>query len=133
MFAAHYTASFFATRIMPSMIPHQKSEGSTLHYIQQHKRKKRTTYSEYMHKVLKQVPQDTNKYCWALDTLRSLNKPHLYGMVALEASRMSHYKKKPIITSMEVHAAVRVVLLQEAMKSCLLTGNDMSSRHVGST
>nr|XP_060639136.1 histone H2B-like [Anolis sagrei ordinatus] len=136
MFAAHYTASFFVSKISrmtPSVIPHQNFEGLTLHGIQQHKRKKKTTYSEYMYKALKQVPQGTSKHCWALDALRSLNKPHLYGMVAQEASKMSHYKKKPFITSREVHAAVRVVLLVEAVKSGLLTANDMSSRHVDST
>ncbi|KAH0626939.1 hypothetical protein JD844_002246 [Phrynosoma platyrhinos] len=123
-------------RMKPSLSPHQNSEGLhslALCGIQMYKRKKKTGYSKYMYRILKQVPEGTNRYCWALDVLRSLKKPHLYGLVALEASRMSHYKKKPFVTSKEVHVAVRLVLLVEAVKCSWLTINEIASRHVGST
>ncbi|XP_061444011.1 histone H2B, gonadal-like isoform X3 [Rhineura floridana] len=89
---------------------------SMLSGIQVNRMKKKVVYSDYIYRILKQVPQDTSKCCWAVDVIRCLNKPHLYGKVALEAARLSHYKKKPLVTSTEVHTAVRLVLLTEAVK-----------------
>ncbi|KAJ7313495.1 hypothetical protein JRQ81_004916 [Phrynocephalus forsythii] len=90
-----------------SRIPHQRHESlsSLALRVKLYSMKKKKAYSDYIYKIVKQVPQGTNKYCWALDVLDSLNKPNLYWKVALEASRMSHYNKKHLITSREVHVA----------------------------
>ncbi|XP_053119743.1 histone H2B-like [Hemicordylus capensis] len=110
------------SRMKTSLISLQQPEqlsSLSLRRIRLYNTKKKMTYSGYIYKILKQVPQDTGKCCWAVEVIHSLNKPHLYGKVALEAARLTHYKKKLLVTSTEIHAAVKMVLLVEALKGNL--------------
>ncbi|XP_066485342.1 uncharacterized protein [Tiliqua scincoides] len=105
-----------------SLVLHQQCKPATsvvLRRIRLHRTKKKVIYSGHLYRIVKQIPQEANKSCWAVDAIHLLNKPHLYGKVALEAARLSYYKKKLLVTSSEVHAAAKVVLLVEGIKSNL--------------
>ncbi|XP_044855424.1 histone H2B-like isoform X1 [Mauremys mutica] len=78
--------------------------------------KRKEGYSTYIYKVLKQMHQVSGVSCWVADVINSLDKPQLFGKVALEAARLSLYNKRSLITCREVQAAMKLVLLHELSK-----------------
>lgn len=66
--------------------------------------------------LLWQAHQVSGVSCWVADVINSLDKPQLFGKVALEAARLSLHNKRSLITCREVHAAMKLVLLHELSK-----------------
>ncbi|XP_069840946.1 histone H2B-like [Dendropsophus ebraccatus] len=72
--------------------------------------KSKKSYKRHLAKVLGQVQQTTSQQLWALDVL---TREGLHGdgfpQVAAEAARLSHYKPRRAIASLEICSALRAL------------------------
>ncbi|GIL89451.1 hypothetical protein Vretifemale_17263 [Volvox reticuliferus] len=82
---------------------------------------KHETYKLYIYKVLKQVHPNTGISSKAMSIMNSFIND-IFEKVATEASKLSHYRKKPTVTSREIQTAVRLVLPGELAKHSVSEG-----------
>ena len=85
------------------------------------KGKRKESYAIYIYKVLKQVHPDTGISSKAMSIMNSFIND-IFEKIALEASRLARYNKKPTITSREVQTAVRLILPGELAKHAVSEG-----------
>merc|ERR1712224_429769 len=85
------------------------------------KKKAVESYKIYIYKVLKQVHPDTGISSKAMSIMNSFIND-IFEKIALEASRLARYNKKPTITSREVQTAVRLILPGELAKHAVSEG-----------
>ena len=85
------------------------------------KKKSVESYKIYIYKVLKQVHPDTGISSKAMSIMNSFIND-IFEKIALEASRLARYNKKPTITSREVQTAVRLILPGELAKHAVSEG-----------
>merc|ERR1712188_352395 len=85
------------------------------------KKKAVESYKIYIYKVLKQVHPDTGISSKAMSIMNSFIN-NIFEKIALEASRLARYNKKPTITSREVQTAVRLILPGELAKHAVSEG-----------
>merc|ERR1711988_178186 len=85
------------------------------------KKAKTESYKIYIYKVLKQVHPDTGISSKAMSIMNSFIND-IFEKIALEASRLARYNKKPTITSREVQTAVRLILPGELAKHAVSEG-----------
>jgi histone H2B len=89
------------------------------------KKKKRAksteTYKIYIFKVLKQVHPDIGISSKAMSIMNSFIND-IFEKLAMEASRLARYNKKPTITSREIQTSVRLVLPGELAKHAVSEG-----------
>ena len=85
------------------------------------KKTKSETYKIYIYKVLKQVHPDTGVSSKAMSIMNSFIND-LFEKIAMEASKLARYNKKPTITSREIQTAVRLVLPGELAKHAVSEG-----------
>merc|ERR1712147_92673 len=85
------------------------------------KKSKTESYKIYIYKVLKQVHPDTGISSKAMSIMNSFIND-IFEKIALEASRLARYNKKPTITSREVQTAVRLILPGELAKHAVSEG-----------
>jgi histone H2B len=89
------------------------------------KKKKRAksteTYKIYIFKVLKQVHPDIGISSKAMSIMNSFIND-IFEKLAVEASRLARYNKKPTITSREIQTSVRLVLPGELAKHAVSEG-----------
>ncbi|KAJ4740794.1 Histone H2B [Rhynchospora pubera] len=86
------------------------------------KAKKSTeTYKIYIFKVLKQVHPDIGISSKAMSIMNSFIND-IFEKLAMEASRLARYNKKPTITSREIQTSVRLVLPGELAKHAVSEG-----------
>jgi histone H2B len=79
------------------------------------------TYKIYIFKVLKQVHPDIGISSKAMSIMNSFIND-IFEKLAMEASRLARYNKKPTITSREIQTSVRLVLPGELAKHAVSEG-----------
>lgn len=102
----------FKKRLRPPPIEGTKKKKS---------KKSLETYKIYIYKVLKQVHPNTGISSRAMDILNNF-MTDTFDKLALEASRLARYNKKPTITSREIQTAVRLTLPGELAKHAVSEG-----------
>ncbi|KAJ4757072.1 Histone H2B [Rhynchospora pubera] len=85
------------------------------------KAKSTETYKIYIFKVLKQVHPDIGISSKAMSIMNSFIND-IFEKLAMEASRLARYNKKPTITSREIQTSVRLVLPGELAKHAVSEG-----------
>nr|CDS27543.1 histone H2B [Hymenolepis microstoma] len=88
-----------------------------------HKRnkKRKENFNFYIYKVLRQVHTDTGISSKAMAIMNSFVND-LFELIAIEASRLSHYNRRSTMTSREVQTAVRLILPGELAKHAVSEG-----------
>jgi histone H2B len=84
-------------------------------------KKSTETYKIYIFKVLKQVHPDIGISSKAMSIMNSFIND-IFEKLAMEASRLARYNKKPTITSREIQTSVRLVLPGELAKHAVSEG-----------
>ena len=89
-------------------------------------KKKRTkkgqeSYKMYIYKVLKQVHPEFGVSSKAMGIMNSFITD-LFEKIAMEASRLARYNKKPTIASREIQTAVKLILPGELAKHAVSEG-----------
>merc|ERR1711977_717565 len=95
------------------------------------KKKAVESYKIYIYKVLKQVHPDTGISSKAMSIMNSFIND-IFEKIALEASRLARYNKKPTITSREVQTAVRLILPGELAKHAVSEGTKAVTKFTSS-
>merc|ERR1712225_166983 len=95
------------------------------------KKKSVESYKIYIYKVLKQVHPDTGISSKAMSIMNSFIND-IFEKIALEASRLARYNKKPTITSREVQTAVRLILPGELAKHAVSEGTKAVTKFTSS-
>jgi len=82
---------------------------------------KAETYKIYIYKVLKQVHPDTGVSSKSMSIMNSFIND-IFEKIAMEASKLARYNKKPTISSREIQTAVRLILPGELAKHAVSEG-----------
>lgn len=85
------------------------------------KKAKAETYKIYIYKVLKQVHPDTGVSSKSMSIMNSFIND-IFEKIAMEASKLARYSKKPTISSREIQTAVRLILPGELAKHAVSEG-----------
>ena len=97
------------------------------------KSKKRVeSYSTYIFKVLKQVHPETGISKRAMSIMNSFIND-VFERIAVEASRLGRYNKKPTLSSREVQTAVRLVLPGELAKHAVSEGTKAVQKYTAAS
>jgi histone H2B len=102
-------------------IPAKDSAGGDKSKKKKKKAKSTETYKIYIFKVLKQVHPDIGISSKAMSIMNSFIND-IFEKLAMEASRLARYNKKPTITSREIQTSVRLVLPGELAKHAVSEG-----------
>ena len=89
------------------------------------------TYKIYIFKVLKQVHPDIGISSKAMSIMNSFIND-IFEKLAMEASRLARYNKKPTITSREIQTSVRLVLPGELAKHAVSEGTKAVTKFTSS-
>ncbi len=95
------------------------------------RKSRKESYSIYIYKVLKQVHPDTGISSKAMSIMNSFVND-IFGRVASEASKLSHYNKKHTISSREIQTAVRLHLPGELSKHAVSEGTKAVTKYTSS-
>jgi histone H2B len=102
-------------------IPASKEGGDKSGKKKKKAKKSTETYKIYIFKVLKQVHPDIGISSKAMSIMNSFIND-IFEKLAMEASRLARYNKKPTITSREIQTSVRLVLPGELAKHAVSEG-----------
>lgn len=94
-------------------------------------RRRKESYSIYIHRVLKQVHPDTGISRKGMSIMNSFVND-IFERLAAEASRLSHYNRKPTISSREIQTAVRLLLPGELAKHAVSEGTKAVTKYTSS-
>eukprot|EP01024_Parvocaulis_polyphysoides_P038235 TRINITY_DN3427_c0_g2_i2.p6 TRINITY_DN3427_c0_g2~~TRINITY_DN3427_c0_g2_i2.p6 ORF type:complete len:124 (-),score=14.84 TRINITY_DN3427_c0_g2_i2:971-1342(-) len=97
------------------------AQGSEVGKNKSKKKVRDETYKVYIYKVLKQVHPDTGVSSKAMSIMNSFIND-IFDKIAVEASKLARYNKKPTITSREIQTAVRLILPGELAKHAVSEG-----------
>jgi len=95
------------------------------------RRYRKESYAIYIYKILSQVHPDTGVSSSAMSIMDSYMND-IFTKIAGEASKLSHYSKKPTMTSREVQTAVRLVLTGELSKHAVTEGRKAVNKYTSS-
>ena len=84
-------------------------------------KKRNESYSIYIYKVLKQVHPDAGLSKRAMSIMNSFIND-IFERIAVEASRLARYNKKPTISAREIQTAVRLILPGELARHAVSEG-----------
>ncbi|XP_060951656.1 histone H2B 1/2-like [Limanda limanda] len=88
-------------------------------------------YSNYVHKVLKQVHPNTSISTKAMGIMNSFVSD-IFERIAGEASHLAQYNKRSTITSREIQTAVRLLLPGELAKHAVSEGTKAVTKYTSS-
>ncbi|XP_043585901.1 histone H2B-like [Bombus pyrosoma] len=95
------------------------------------RKKKKENYEIYIYKVLKQVHPDTNISSKAMNIMNSFVND-IFDRIAAEASCLSKYSNRNIITSREIQTVVRLLLPGQLAKQAVSQGTKAVTKYIKS-
>ena len=95
------------------------------------RKKPKYTFEKNIHKVRIQVHPDNTMSKKAMGIMNSFVLDML-DKIALEASKLAKYNKKPTLTSREIQTAVKLLLPGELAKHAVSEGTKAVARYVAS-
>ena len=95
------------------------------------RKKPKYTFEKNIHKVRIQVHPDNTMSKKAMGIMNSFVLDML-DKIALEASKLTKYNKKPTLTSREIQTAVKLLLPGELAKHAVSEGTKAVTRYVAS-
>ncbi|GCB75212.1 histone H2B-like [Scyliorhinus torazame] len=94
------------------------------------KRRRKASYSLYIHRVLKQIHPRNNISCQATSVL-DLFVGDIFERLACEASRLVRYSRRRTLSSREIQSAVRLLLPGELAKHAVAEGAKAVTTYAG--
>ncbi|AFP65693.1 histon H2B (nucleomorph) [Chroomonas mesostigmatica CCMP1168] len=92
------------------------------------KKKKTSSYQNYIYKVLKQVHTDIGISSKAIDSMNSF-VVDLFERITNEASKLSQYNKTKTITAREIMTSVRLIIPGELAKHSISEGTKAVAKY----
>eukprot|EP01025_Chloroclados_australasicus_P069220 TRINITY_DN972_c0_g1_i2.p7 TRINITY_DN972_c0_g1~~TRINITY_DN972_c0_g1_i2.p7 ORF type:complete len:121 (-),score=16.15 TRINITY_DN972_c0_g1_i2:1575-1937(-) len=92
------------------------------------KKSRDETYKMYIYRVLKQVHPELGISSKAMSIMNSFIND-VFDKIAMEASKLARYNKKPTITSREIQTAVRLILPGELSKHAVSEGTKAVTKY----
>ena len=96
------------------------------------KRRRRESYSTYIHAVLKQVHPDVGISTKSMSIMNSFVND-IFERIAGEAQRLAHSNRKQTISSREIQTSVRLLLPGELAKHAVSEGTKAVTKYTSSS